>query len=511
MQNMRPRMKKGDAPAGPKLLARRLRLHTHREAVVVIRTDSPIARAEGLGPHSQILLRGRGREARATLFQVEQPIIGIDEAALSEAVWQRLGLEEGDMLTVSHASPLESLACVRHRIHGHRLSQSEMDGIVRDVAAGNYADVHLAAFLTASSAMPLDEKETYFLARAMVESGECLQWSSAVVVDKHCLGGLPGNRTTPIIVAIAAACGLTMPKTSSRAITSPAGTADTMAMLAPVDLDIAAIKRVVAKEGGCLAWGGAVSLAPADDIFIGIERTLDIDTEGQLIASVLSKKVAAGATHVVIDIPVGPTAKVRSRATASAITERLAKMAECFGIKLVCVQTDGSQPVGYGVGPALEAMDVLAVLQDGPDAPHDLRSRACFLAGAVLELGSAAPVGGGTRLAEETLLSGKAWQKFERICMAQGGMRQPGVASLKQPVLALHSGRVIYMDNRKIAQLAKLAGAPDVPTAGVRMQVRLGDEVAVGEPLLTVHAEAPGHMNYALAYARSNPGMVEIG
>lgn len=508
---MRPRRKKGDTPARAKLLARRFRLHTHREAVVVIRTDSPIARAEGLGPHSQILLSGRGRQVRATLFQVEQPIIDINEAVLSEAAWERLGLEEGDTLAVRHASPMESLACVRHRIHGHRLSWTAMDSIVRDVAAGNYADVHLAAFLTASSAMPLDDEETYFLARAMVENGERLQWPSAVVVDKHCLGGLPGNRTTPIIVAIVAACGLTMPKTSSRAITSPAGTADTMEMLAPVDLDISAIKRVVAEEGGCLAWGGAVSLAPADDIFIGVERMLDIDTEGQLIASVISKKVAAGATHVVIDIPVGPTAKVRSRATARSMMQRLTKMAECFGIKLVCVQTDGSQPVGYGVGPALEALDVLAVLQGTPGAPDDLRRRACFLAGAVLELGGAAQFGDGTRLAEETLLSGKAWQKFERICAAQGGLRQPGVATLQQPVLAVHSGRVIHMDNRKIAQLAKLAGAPDVPTAGVRMEVRLGDEVAVGEPLLTIHAEAPGDLNYALAYARSNPGMVETG
>lgn len=386
-----------------------------------------------------------------------------------------------------------------------------MDNIVRDVAAGNYADVHLAAFLTASSAMPLDDEETYFLARAMVESGECLQWSAPVVVDKHCLGGLPGNRTTPIIVAIAAACGLTMPKTSSRSITSPAGTADTMAMLAPVELDIAAMKRVVAKEGGCLAWGGAVSLAPADDIFIAVERTLDIDPQGQLIASVLSKKVAAGATHVVIDIPVGPTAKIRNAATAHSVTQCLARTAERFGIKLLCVETDGSQPVGYGVGPALEAMDILAVLQDMPGAPDDLRSRACFLAGAVLELGGAAKIGDGKRLAEETLLSGKAWQKFERICIAQGGLRQPGVATLRQPVLSFHDGRVIHIDNRKIAQLAKLAGAPDVPTAGIRMEVRLGDEVTMGQPLLTVHAEAPGDMSYALAYARSNPGMVAVG
>lgn len=494
-----------------RLRARRLGLHAHREAIVVLRTDCPIARAEGLGPHAQVLLSARGRQVRATLFQVEPPIIAVHDAALSEAAWDRLGVEEGDVLAISHAPPLESLASVRSRIHGKRLGQAGIDAIVRDVTAGSYADVHLAAFLTASSALPLDDDETYFLTNAMVETGERLHWPGAVVVDKHCLGGLPGNRTTPIIVAIVAACGLMMPKTSSRAITSPAGTADTMEALTSVNLDLAAIKRVVAKEGACLAWGGAVSLSPADDIFIGVERMLDIDTEGQLIASVLSKKIAAGATHVVIDIPVGATAKIRSSDAAALIAARLVAMAARFGVTLVCVQTDGNQPVGFGIGPALEARDVLAVLQGAPGAPDDLRRRACLLAGAVLELGGAAAGGGGVELAERTIASGGAWAKFQRICQAQGGLKQPGVAVLQSVVATPRGGRVVHIDNRRIAQLAKLAGAPDVPTAGVTIHVRLGDEVTVDQPLLTVHAEALGDLNYALGYSRANADMVEIG
>ena len=155
------------------------------------------------------------------------------------------------------------------------------------------------------------------LTRAMVEAGDRLKWPAGTVVDKHCVGGLPGNRTTPIVVSIVAALGIMMPKTSSRAITSPAGTADTMETMAPVDLDIAAIRRVVEREGGCIVWGGAINLSPADDILIRVERALDIDSEGQMIASVLSKKIAAGSTHVVIDMPVGPTAKVRTRGPRS--------------------------------------------------------------------------------------------------------------------------------------------------------------------------------------------------
>ena len=499
------------AHGGPSMArARRLGLHTHHELVAVMSTNSPVCRAEGLAAHTQIFVQNGGRPIAATLFQVEDDMLGPDEIGLSESAWTALGAQEGEPVQVSHAPPLESIACVRQRIYGHRLGQRAITQIVEDVVAGRYSDVHLAAFLTASAALPLNEDESYFLTKAMVDAGERLSWPAGIVVDKHCVGGLPGNRTTPIIVAIVAACGLTMPKTSSRAITSPAGTADTMEMLAPVDLDVAQMQKVVADEGGCIAWGGAVRLSPADDIFIGVERALDIDTEGQLIASVLSKKIAAGATHVVIDIPVGPTAKVRSVAAANQLAARLSAVAARFGLHIECIRTDGNQPVGRAMGPALEALDVLAVLQGEPGAPADLRDRACLLAGAILELGGAASAGGGLGLAERTLASGTAWEKFERIRAAQGGARTPPTASLVQDITAIHSGRVTHIDNRRIARLAKLAGAPDTPAAGLRLGVRLGDDISAGQPLLQLYADSHGEMAYALAYAAANSDMIAI-
>ena len=490
--------------------ARKLGLHTHHELVALMSTESPVCRAEGLAAHTQIFVQNGGRPIAATLFQVEGDMLGPDEIGLSESAWAALGAEEGRPVRVSHAPPLESIACVRQRIYGHRLGQRAITQIVEDVVAGRYSDVHLAAFLTAGAAFPLNEDETYFLTKAMVNAGERLAWPGGIVVDKHCVGGLPGNRTTPIIVAIVAACGLTMPKTSSRAITSPAGTADTMETLAPVDLDVEAMRKVVASEGGCIAWGGAVRLSPADDIFIGVERALDVDTEGQLVASVLSKKIAAGATHVVIDIPVGSTAKVRSDAAADELATRLMAIAARFGVRLECIRTDGNQPVGRAVGPALEAMDVLAVLKNELDAPADLRERACLLAGTILELGGAAVSGGGLALAERTLASGAAWEKFERIRAAQGGARVPPVAALSQEITASRSGRVTHIDNRRIARLAKLAGAPDTPSAGLRLSVRLGDDISAGQPLLRLYADSHGEMAYALAYAAANPDMIAI-
>lgn len=495
----------------PTLRVRRLHLHSQHQAVVVMRTDCHVCRSEGLAARAQVLLSNGERHVQATLFQVEgDSLLAIDEAGLSETAWDLLGVAERDTISVSHAPAISSLASVRRRIYGNRLDAQAFSDIVGDVVAGRYTDVHLAAFLTASAALPLNEDETAELTDAMVKVGDHLRWDAPIVVDKHCIGGLPGNRTTPIVVAIVAANGLIMPKTSSRAITSPAGTADTMETLAPVDLDMTTLRRVVEAEGGCVAWGGAVHLSPADDIFVRVERELDVDTEGQLIASVLSKKIAAGSTHVVIDIPVGPTAKVRSGEAADHLADRMRAVAARFGLRATCLQTDGSQPVGRGIGPALEAFDVLAVLQNAPDSPDDLRHRAAMLAGAALEIGGKAEPGRGVVVALETLSSGKAWTKFEAICRAQGGLRTPPKASNVHTLVAPSAGRVVHIDNRKVAKLAKLAGAPEAKAAGVHMEVRLGATIDRGQPLLHVHAETAAELSYALDYAARAGDIVKV-
>lgn len=495
---------------GLPLRARRLGIHTQHEAVVFMRTDCHVCRSEGLSANSRVLLSANGRDVIATLYQVSSDILEIDEAGLSETAWEHLQADDGTAVFVRHPDPVQSFGRVRARIFGARLDDGDFAVILGDISADRYSDVELSAFLTATSAFPLDEAETVGLTRSMVEIGDRLDWDASPVVDKHCVGGLPGNRTTPIVVAIVAAHGLTMPKTSSRAITSPAGTADTMETLAPVDLGLEEIRRVVEQESGCIVWGGAVRLSPADDILIRVERALDIDSEGQLVASVMSKKIAAGSTHLVLDIPVGPTAKVRSEAAAGALAARLTMVGEAFGLKAATIFTDGSQPVGRGIGPALEARDVLGVLQQAADAPEDLRDRACTLAGALLEMGGRAKPGAGKALAESTIADGRAWTKFQRICEAQGGMRVPPVARHRSPLLAPHGGVLCAIDNRRLARVAKLAGAPGSKAAGIEMHVRLGAVLEAGEPLCTVCSETTGELQYALDYARDALAIFEI-
>lgn len=495
---------------GGALKVKRLGLFTQDEPIVLMRSDCPIAKSEGLASRARVLLRCDGRDVIATLYEVDNDWLGPHEAGLSEATWRRLQADDGDEIVVRHPPSLDSLAEVRRRIYGGRLDDDAFNAIITDIVEGRYADIHLATFIAACSAFPLDVAEITHLTGAMVRAGERVTWDAPMVLDKHCVGGLPGNRTTPIVVAIAAAAGLIMPKTSSRAITSPSGTADAMETLARVDLNLAQMRDVVEREGACIAWGGAMRLSPADDVLIRIERALDIDTEGQLIASVLSKKIAAGATHVVLELPVGPTAKIRTQEAAQTLMTHMGAVAETFGLKARFVLSDGSQPVGRGIGPALEARDVLAVLDNAPEAPKDLRARALAIAAAVLELGAVAPAGAGLGQAERILSDGRARAKFDRICEAQGGVRGPPEAPLKQAWNAPRSGVLTHINNRKLSRLAKLAGAPDDKAAGVELNVRLGDQVVAGRPLLLVHAEAPGELAYALDYANANADMFEI-
>lgn len=503
---MKHAIKEGAPVHGSTLVLKHLGIETNHEHVVYMRTDCHVCRSEGFEALTRIQVTHNEKTIVANLNACTNGLLDHGEIGLSNSAEQTLNVSQGDRVEVSHLRPIGSLAHVRSKIYGNELNTQQLSEIMGDVVAGSYSNVHLSAFITACAGNRLNEKEIIALTRSMIDHGNTLKWSAPIVADKHCVGGLPGNRTTPIVVAIAAAAGLTIPKTSSRAITSPAGTADTMETMAPVELSMEKIKKVVNKTGGCIVWGGTASLSPADDILIRVEKALDIDSEGQMIASVLSKKVAAGSTHVVIDIPVGPTAKVRNQEEAQRLKHLFTVVGEAVGLKIDVVITDGTQPIGNGIGPTLEAMDVLSVLKGEPKAPTDLRERAMLIAGHLLELTGKSGKGKGRRAASDLLGSGYALDKFVEICHAQGGFKELTVASFSKEIKADVSGKVVDIDNRRLAKVAKLAGAPSAKKAGVRFYAPIGSKVKRGQTLYTVFAEAKGELEYALTYINSNNG-----
>jgi thymidine phosphorylase len=490
------------------LQLRRLGIDTYHENVAYLHRECEVYRAEGFQALSKVKICVNGRRILAVLNVVDDDsIVTPADLGLSEEAFAKLGVSEGHLVSIEHAEPPESMNAVRRKIEGERLSQQDFSHIISDITDMRYSKTEISAFLVASGQTDMDRDEVFYLTRAMLESGEKLDWNESLVADKHCIGGIPGNRTSMLVVPIVAAHGMLIPKTSSRAITSPAGTADTMEVLANVELDIKKLHDIVRKHRACLAWGGTAELSPADDIIIAVERPLGIDSLGQMVASILSKKLSAGSTHLLIDIPVGPTAKVRQMRQAQRLRKLFEFVADQLAIHLEVIITDGRQPVGFGIGPVLESRDVMQVLQNSPDAPDDLRQKSLHLAGRVLEFDPDIRGGRGYAIARDILDSGRALEMMNTIINAQGVQNkkfEPG--QLRHEVLSPADGVVVNIDNFQMAHIARFAGAPIDKGAGVDLFKKLGDEVRKGEPLYRLHAEFPSDFNFALALCESDSG-----
>jgi len=496
-----------DLPAA-KLKLVRLGIDTYRENVAYLHRDCEVYRAEGFQALSKVTVCADGRRILAVLNVVDDAaIVAPDELALSEETFDNLGLGEGQWVTVDHAQPPASMDAVRRKIAGQRLTKEDFYHIIQDIAERRYSKTEISAFLVASGQTDMDRDEVLYLTQAMLDCGERLNWDEPQVVDKHCIGGIPGNRTSMLVVPIVAAHGMLIPKTSSRAITSPAGTADTMEVLANVELDIGKLHDFVRKQRGCMIWGATARLSPADDIMISVERPLGIDSQGQMVASILSKKLAAGSTHLLLDIPIGPTAKIRYMRQSQRLRKLFEYVGDQLGIQLEVVITDGRQPIGNGIGPVLEARDVMQVLQNDPQAPNDLRQKALQLAGRVLEFDPDVRGGYGFAMARDILDSGRALEKMNAIIAAQGAQTSHyPLGKLTHDILAPADGVVTSIDNFQMAHIARFAGAPMDKGAGVDLFKKLADPVEKGEPLYRLYAEFPSDFKFALALCEQANG-----
>lgn len=497
---------------GPaKLALRRVLIDTYHENVAYMHRDCEVYRAEGFKALSKVEIRANDRRILATLNVVDdEAIVACGQLGLSKAAFAQMGVEDGHTATVAQAEPPESIGALHRKLAGERLGLDDFRSIVLDIAEHHYSKIELTAFVVATNRDELDREEVYFLTQAMIEAGRRLDWHENVVVDKHCIGGIPGNRTSMLVVPIVAAHGMLCPKTSSRAITSPAGTADTMEVLAQVELPIDQLHDIVRQHRGCLAWGGTANLSPADDVLISVERPLSLDSPGQMVASILSKKIAAGSSHLVLDIPIGPTAKVRSMPDAQRLRRLFEYVAKRMNLSLDVVITDGRQPVGFGIGPVLEARDVMRVLENDPRAPIDLRQKALRLAGRLIESSPDVRGGDGFAIARDILDSGRAMSKMNDIIQAQGGKsfdhNHPGLGALTFEIRTPAAGVVCGIDNLQLARIARFAGAPKVKNAGVDLLFKLGDEVKVGDVLYRVHASYPSDLEFARQACQKSTG-----
>jgi len=442
----------------------------------------------------------KGSNAVTAIVDTTTSFVKPGEIAIFKDVKDALDVKEKDIVEIKPTTRPKSIEFIKKKLRGEPLHGHEIRSIIYDIVENNLSDIELSSLVTASYINGYNMDEVVALTQAMVESGEYYDFGDNTV-DKHCIGGVAGNRTTMVLVPIVAAAGLTIPKTSSRAITSPAGTADTMEFLADVDFTIEEVKDIVSKAGGCIVWGGSVNLAPADDKIIRVEYPLSIDPEGQVLASVMAKKKSVDSDYLVIDIPVGEGAKIEDMGKANTLASKFIELGNRLDIKTECLVTEGSAPIGWGIGPALEARDVLDVLDGG--GPPDLASKSTDLAGVLLELAGSVKKGEGKGVADRILSSGKAKKKMAEIIEAQGG--DPKVRSsdilLGDKIFVVESGskgRVKHIDNKLISKVARAAGAPRDKSSGVFLHVGVGDSVRVGDSLYTIYSASEDKLDEAV-------------
>ncbi|HLB70014.1 MAG: AMP phosphorylase [Candidatus Methanoperedens sp.] len=416
-----------------------------------------------------------------------------------------------DIIPTSRPS---SVAFIKKVMDHQKLTQEEIYQIVQDIVRDNLTEIEMAAYVTASYIHGMTSDEVEWLTRAMIDTGEKIEFDTHPIMDKHSIGGVPGNKISLLVVPIIAANGLLIPKTSSRAITGAAGTADLMEVLAPVELNAEEIKSITEKVGGVIAWGGATNIAPADDKLIHAEYPLSIDPYNQLLASIMAKKGAVGADSVVIDIPVGTGTKVPTTQEGKKLARDLIELGERLGMSVECAMTYGASPVGRTVGPVIEVREALKVLET-MEGPNSLIEKSTALAGILLEMGGAAAKGRGKEQAVETLRSGKALKKLKEIIEAQGGNPnisyqdiKPGEHKAELPSPA--DGYVIEFDNKRIIEIARIAGAPIDKAAGVWIHKKKGEMVKKGDPLITIFADKGWKLSNAMKNAEKDfPIIVE--
>ncbi|MFP4169823.1 MAG: AMP phosphorylase [Methanomassiliicoccales archaeon] len=466
---------------------------------------------EELGVREQDRVKIKHERAEITaILQTTDSAVKRGEVGLLGKAYAVAKVESGEELEVIYTPKPESVSYIRRKMKGEELTSEEIRSLVSDISQHNLSQVEMSAYVTSLYINGMNLRETADLTMAMVETGETIEFDTAIF-DFHSVGGCPGNKVTPVVVSIVAAAGLTIPKTSSRAISSAAGTADIVEVFSPVAFDSSRLKKIAETVGGTLAWGGSMNLAPADDIIIRVEYPLGVDPHAQLLASVMSKKKAVGANFLVMDIPMGPCTKVEDMESARRYARDFIDLGEKLGMKVECAITYGGQPVGRAVGPALEAKEAISILE-GAQHPSSVIEKSVGLAGMLLEMGG---VANGEERAREILESGKALEKFREIVEAQGGDPDIssdliGVGAFSQDFLAPRGGYVNGIDNRKIVQIARQAGAPKDKGAGLVLNKKRGNSVEKGEPLFTIHADNDAKLKRAVEAARRlDPVLIE--
>ncbi|MDD3284941.1 MAG: thymidine phosphorylase [Patescibacteria group bacterium] len=482
------------------LKSKKLDIKTGAEPIALLHEEE--AYHFGIRPGDKIQITWRGKhavvEANTSLKKITQGNLG-----LYSNFWDKYpSLQDQEIVEINFVGRAESVNAIKKKIFGKKLTQADCNSIMKDIVENRLSNTQIAYFVAASYMRPFADEELYFMTKAMADNGDKLELDG-MVADKHSFGGVAGNEAAMIVVPIVASLGIKIPKNSSRAITSVSGTADTMEVLCPVIHNIKKIKDIVKNTNGCIVWGGGLNIAPADDRIITTNYPMSLESFDKAVVSIMAKKIASSSNHIVIDLPVGETTKIPNIKDAKVIKEKFEYLAKRFKVKINVVINPVSDPIGKGMGPALEARDVLRVLQQKENRPGDLEIEGIKMTGHVLELCKKAKKGQGEGLAWKQLRNGEAWKKMQEIIEAQGGnpnidSEDITIGAVKNYINASKNGKIVLVNQKAINDVCRTLGAPNDKLAGIYLNKEFGNRVKKGERLFTLYAENKDRMALAL-------------
>lgn len=383
------------------------------------------------------------------------------------------------------------------------LSKNEIDYFVREYTAGNIPDYQAAALIMAICIKGMTAEEIKNLTLAMAESGEILNLSQIgdVVVDKHSTGGV-GDKITIILMPIIAALGIPVAKMSGRGLGFTGGTVDKLESIPGYKTNIT-IEEFIENVNnvGISLIGQTANIAPADKKIYALRDAINCTKSIPLIASsIMSKKIALGANKLVLDITVGSGAFMKTKQEATNLAKCMKKLGELAGIETVCVLTNMNEPVGYNIGNTLEILEAVECLKN--NMPEDIREIVYTLGAQMIKLaGRGDDLNQNILTIEETLQSGKAYQKFLELVTNQGGdisyfqdTQKLGKAKFVIPVLSSQEGIIENIDAEICGSISVYVGAGRMKKedkidmlTGIVLNKKSGDIVKVGEPLAYVH------------------------
>lgn len=420
--------------------------------------------------------------------------------------------------------PVDIIIKKRDRLE---LTREEIDFFIRGYASSEIPDYQASAWAMAVLLNGMNARETTDLTLAMVRSGETLDLSQVVplAVDKHSTGGV-GDKTTLVVEPIVAACGLPVGKMSGRGLGFSGGTLDKIESIPGYRTDLTTQEFLdQLSEIGLVLTGQSADLAPADGKMYALRDVTGTVQSIPLIASsVMSKKIAAGAQAIVLDVKVGQGAFMEDLEQARELSELMVSIAELAQRRAVALLSDMNQPLGEAVGNALELKEAIQTLHGG--GPGDFREHCLHVAGHMLALGGLVPDSqDGMGLAETALDNGKGWEKFTTLVAAQGGdvsyienPEQLPAASYVKTVRSARSGYLAGVNARTIGETAVVLGAgrakkgdPIDHAVGILVHVKVGDYVEVGAPLYTIHANQEDTLDEAIARLREAISWSEDG